>query len=222
MAKKLNVMVMGGHTTGFHDFAQMAPIYESFLTKAGFTLKITEDRDDFLADRLGEFDVVVDYTTGGELTDEQAGGLLGFIKSGRGFVGVHSAADSFKNVRAYERMVGAVFLSHPPTIPHTFKVTKPSHPCMKGVAKSFRVPEELYLMDYIGQFETLLTCRFNDLTLPIAWVKPYGCGRVFFTALGHGPEQHAGKNFQKLVVNGIRWTAKAKDVREQCRKIGGW
>ena len=223
MAKrKLNVVVMGGHTEGFHEFSVMAPIYRKFLTKAGFKVKITENRDDFLADRLADVDVVVDYTTGGKLTDNQAKGLLGFVKSGRGFVGVHSAADSYHNVRAYERMVGGIFLSHPPTIPHTFKVAKKTHPVMKGVAATFRMPEELYLMDYIGQFETLLTCRFNDLTLPMAWVKPYGCGRVFFTALGHGAEQHENRNFQKMVVNGIRWTARAKDVREKCRQIGGW
>ena len=47
MSAQIKVMVMGGHTTGFHDFKIMGPIYEKFLTDAGFALRITEDRDDF-------------------------------------------------------------------------------------------------------------------------------------------------------------------------------
>jgi len=59
---------MGGHTTGFHDFAVMAPIYERFLTDAGFEVKITEDRDDFTKENIEPYNVIIDYTTGGDLT----------------------------------------------------------------------------------------------------------------------------------------------------------
>jgi type 1 glutamine amidotransferase len=222
MADKLSVMVMGGHSKGFHDFSEMGPIYQTVLSTAGFDVAITEDRDDFLAERLADVDVVVDYTTGGELNEKQASGLLGFVKSGRGFVGIHSAADSFHNSRAYERMIGGVFLTHPPTIPHTFRVVKPEHPCMRDVPSSFTMPEELYLMDYIGQFDTLLTTEFNSFQLPLAWVKSYGCGRVLFTALGHGKEQTENEHFQKILVNGIRWSAEARQVRQRCKEIGGW
>ncbi|MCE5279183.1 MAG: ThuA domain-containing protein [Planctomycetaceae bacterium] len=218
----LNVMVMGGRTKGFHDFAEMAPIYEAFLAAAGFKVKITEDRDDFLAERIKDFDVIVDYTTGEELSPTQAGGLIGHIVSGHGFVGVHSAADSFKNSQAYMRMVGGVFLTHPPTIPHTFKVTQPDHPCMAGVEEEFTMAEELYLMDYLTGFDTLMVTEFNSFRLPMAWVKPYGFGRIFYTALGHGAPQHNNPNFQKMVVNAIRWSSQAKDVRAKCKEIGGW
>ena len=213
---------MGGHSKGFHEFSEMGPIYQKFISAAGFEVKISEDRDDFLAERLNEVDVIVDYTTGGELTDKQASGLLNFIKNGRGFVGAHSAADSFHNCRAYERMIGGIFLTHPPTIPHRFQVIKAGHPCMQGVPDSFTMPEELYLMDYIGQFDTLLTTDFNSFQLPIAWVKPYGCGRVFYTALGHGKEQTENESFQRMIVNGIRWSAEARQVRQKCKDIGGW
>jgi type 1 glutamine amidotransferase len=93
---------------------------------------------------------------------------------------------------------------------------------MKGVPAEFTMPEELYLMDYIGHFDTLLVTDFNSFRLPIAWVKPYGCGRVFFTALGHGKEQTENDSFQKMVINGVRWSAEARKVRQQCKDIGGW
>jgi type 1 glutamine amidotransferase len=222
MTAKLNVLVMGGHTQGFHEFSEMGPIYEQFLTQAGYAVKLTEDRDDFLAERLAEVDVVVVYTTGGTLTDSQAGGLLNFVKSGRGFVGVHSAADSFHNCRAYERMVGGIFLTHPPTIPHTFKVTNADHPCMAGLPNEFTMPEELYLMDYIGRFDPLMTVCFNSFELPVAWVKPYGCGRVFYSASGHGREQTENPQVQRMIINAVRWSAEARQVRQQCKDLGGW
>jgi len=222
MTQRLNVVVMGGQSKGYHEFSVMAPIYQRFLTQAGFAVKLTEDRDDFLAERLAEVDVVVDYTTGGSLTDAQASGLLNFVKSGRGFVGVHSAADSFHNCRAYERMVGGIFLTHPPTIPHTFRVMQSSHPCMAGLPAEWTMPEELYLMDYIGQFDPLLTVSFNSFVLPVAWVKPYGCGRVFYTACGHGREQTENTQVQQMIINAVRWSAEARVVRQTCKEIGGW
>ena len=93
---------------------------------------------------------------------------------------------------------------------------------MAGVPAQFTMPEELYLMDYLSHFDTVLITEFNSFKLPIAWVKPYGHGRVFYTALGHGKDQHENAHFQQMVVNGIRWAAEAKATRQKCKEIGGW
>ena len=39
----------------------------------------------------------------------------------------------------------------------------------------------------------------------MGWVQPYGKGRVFYTALGHGREAWTNPGFQRLVVRGIYW-----------------
>ena len=201
----LRVLVMGGKTEGFHEFKIMEPIYSKFLGQAGFDVTTTEDRDLFKKSSLEKFDVVVDYTTGDSLSEEQSTGLLNRIRSGMGFVGVHSAADSFHNCRAYERMVGGIFLMHPGIKPYTFKVLNPNHPVMAGVA-DFVAPEELYLMETTGHFELLMSTYWDGFERPVAWVKPYGFGRIFYTALGHGKEQHESAMFQRMVVNAVRWT----------------
>lgn len=206
MADKINVMVMGGHTTGFHQFEIMGPIYRKFLTEAGFDVLITEDRQDFTPDRIKPFDVIVDYTTGEDLTPDQAKGLLGGIIGGKGFVGVHSAADSFKATPGYINMVGGKFLTHPSFWPKlTFNVKNRHHPVMDGI-EDFQMEEELYLMETYGHFELLLSAWFKGFERPICWVKPYGHGRVVYTALGHAQQQTDNPNFQKLVVNAVRWT----------------
>ncbi len=38
--------------------------------------------------------------------------------------------------------------------------------------------------------------------------KPYGHGRVCYLALGHDKVQTENPNFQKLVVNAVRWAKK--------------
>lgn len=206
MTKQIKVMVMGGHTTGFHDFAIMAPIYEKFLTEAGFDVTITENRDDFRKEAIEPYDVIIDYTTGEDLTDEQATGLLGGICGDKGFIGVHSAADSFKQTPGYIEMVGGKFLTHPAPKPFIFNVKNHSHPVMAGVT-DFEMIEELYLMETNGHFELLMSTWYKGFERPITWVKPYGHGRVLYTALGHDKEQTGNPNFQKMIVNGVHWGA---------------
>lgn len=207
MSKKINVLVMGGHTKGYHEFGTMGPIYRQFLGDAGFDVTITENRDDFKAESIKPFDVIVCYTTGENLTEEQASGLLGGIRDGKGFVGVHSAADSFTATPGYINMVGGRFLTHPSFWPKlTFNVKNRFHPVVEGVG-DFEMEEELYLMETCGHFDLLMTTWFKGFERPITWVKPYGHGRVLFTALGHDKVQTENPNFQRLIVNGVRWTA---------------
>ncbi|MBI5093478.1 MAG: ThuA domain-containing protein [Candidatus Hydrogenedentes bacterium] len=203
--KRLNVMVMGGHTEGFHVFSIMGPIYKKFLTDAGVNVTLTEDRDDFLAERIKGFDVVVCYTTGENLTPEQAQGLMGGIIQGKGFVGVHSAADSFKETPGYLNMVGGKFLTHPSYWPElVLNIKNRHHPVVHGL-EDFQMADELYLMETYGHFEVIMSTWFKGFERPITWVKPYGHGRIVYTALGHDKQQTENENFQKLVINAVRW-----------------
>ncbi len=77
-------------------------------------------------------------------------------------------------------------------------------------------------MDYVGRFDPLMEVEFNSFKMPVTWVKPYGCGRVFYTALGHGSEQTENPNFQRMIVNAVRWSAEARDVRQKYKELGGW
>ena len=205
MSEKTRVMVMGGHTTGFHEFSIMGPMYRDFLTAAGFDVTLTENRDDFRAEAIRPYDVILCYTTGENLSPEQAAGLLGGIVGGKGFIGVHSAADSFKETPGYIAMVGARFLTHPSYWPKlTLNVRNRHHPVMEGIG-DFEMEVELYLMETGGHFELLMSAWFDGFERPITWVKPYGHGRVLYTALGHAKQQTANPNFQRLIANGVRW-----------------
>jgi uncharacterized protein len=110
-------------------------------------------------------------------------------------------------------MVGGKFLTHPSYWPQlTFNVKNRHHPVVAGVA-DFEMEEELYLMETYGHFELLMSTWFQGFERPITWVKPYGHGRVCYTALGHDRVQTENPSFQRLVINAVRWAHNPEPAR---------
>jgi type 1 glutamine amidotransferase len=212
---KQRVLVMGGDETGYHDFKVLGRVFASFLADTGFSVTLSEDLDLFLPENIKRFDVVVCYLNKASINKNQEQGLLrGIIGAPgestgqpKGFVGIHMASCAFENSEAYHKMIGCRLLAHPEMgKPYSFNIKEPRHPVMADM-KNFSLVDELYMLEVYPPFETLITCEFNGFTLPVAWVKPYGLGRVFYTALGHGREQLTNEYFQKLIINAAGWSA---------------
>jgi hypothetical protein len=49
--------------------------------------------------------------------------------------------------------------------------------------------------------------RGTDGEFPLAWCRPYGNGRVFYTALGHFDETWKDARFQDLLEGSLLWLA---------------
>ena len=58
--------------------------------------------------------------------------------------------------------------------------------------------------------EVLLTGTTAEAKEPVAWVRPFKGGRIFYTSLGH-PDDFKDENFTRLIVNALFWTAQ-RDV----------
>ncbi|MDD4337301.1 MAG: ThuA domain-containing protein, partial [Firmicutes bacterium] len=102
------LMLTGG---GFHPFQLCSSIAKAFLEQTGiFTVEVTEDRNRLID--LSDYSAVIIYTQGGELSEEQENGLLGYVRNGGGVVGIHSAADSWTTNKGYMEMIGAQFREH--------------------------------------------------------------------------------------------------------------
>src|SRR5678816_456577 len=87
----------------------------------------------------------------------QASALLGFVRSGKGFIPIHSASFCFRNNAEVVEMIGGQFKSHKVD---TFSTTiiKPEHPVMQGI-KSFTTKDETYVHDKISKAIEVLTER---------------------------------------------------------------
>ena len=53
----------------------------------------------------------------------------------------------------------------------------------------------------------LLKGSIPDHTEPLAWVREYKGGRIFYTSLGH-PDDFKNPNFIQMVTNATFWTTK--------------
>ena len=226
-AKKVLVM-LGGAQFGEsgHSAAVNGPILKEFMEASGrYEVTLTEDRDMFRADSVNQFDLVIVYTTGGELTPEQEEGLAGLVKGGKGFVGIHSAADSFKANEPYMKMIGARFRTHPPFQTHDITLLDDAHPVTVRT-ESFAMDEELYLIDLQvdrEEIHVLAQVTFQGTPMPVLYTKGYGEGRVVYCSLGHQRNAFENGTFRKWILHGADWATRTSDNRRDevtCGVIG--
>lgn len=210
---------------GVHDYKAVCPHLQNYLTETGrFTVDyVIEDYDIFTASRLEAYDLVVLYHTGSTLSPEQASGLTGRIASGRGFVGIHGAADSFKNAPDYLAMLGGVFKSHPFVRDYLVSLCEDEsgsrHPICEQLdgytvehwedwpVYEYTVHDEQYLLEYDSRNTILATALFKGKAWPVAWARGWGAGRVFYCALGHDEAACTHPFFRDLVTAGAGWAA---------------
>jgi uncharacterized protein len=206
-----------------HD---VIPLSKAILTQLGsnsgvFEVTATEDTSEFSTENLERYAAVMFYTTGElPMSDAQKTALLNFVRSGRGFLGVHSATDTFYTWPDYLDLVGGYFNGHPWHQAVTIEVVDPSDPLVAFLGNSLQVEDEIYQIsdfDYRGS-RVLLRLDPSSVDLsktgvhqrfygwPLAWTRFYGDGRVFYTALGHEPSVWQDARYQRILTNAILWS----------------
>lgn len=189
-----------------HDYRGVgAAVRDALSSDGGFAVEYVEEDLDVLT-RLEPYELLVFHYTIGEITDAQKTGLLNWVASGRGYVGVHSAADSFRGSPDYRAFVGGHFVTHPKYRDYQVSVADPAHPITKGIEEFF-VRDEQYILDYDPRVHVLATALWKGAALPVAWTKSWGDGRVFYLALGHDAPACGHEMFRTLLVRGARWAA---------------
>ena len=98
---------------------EVIPLSKAILTQLGrnsgvFEVTATEDTSEFSTENLKPYAAVMFYTTGEiPMSGAEKTDLLNFVRSGRGFLGVHSATDTFYTWPDYLDLVGGYFNGHP-------------------------------------------------------------------------------------------------------------
>jgi hypothetical protein len=210
------VLIFGGEQSPYHDFSAQGPLLAELAREAGWEPELTRDADAFLPERVAPFQAVVVAASSGMLSPAQEEGLLaavvgapgGSTGAPKGLLGVHGATVLSSVSGRYQRMIGARFLTHPevgPTGP-AFRVRarRPDHPILAGVG-DFTIVDELYLLEQLSPFETLLSTDHLGFERPLAWVKPFGQGRICYCALGHAPEQLQHPQVGAVLKNALAW-----------------
>ena len=201
---KINTLVFCGGE--IHDWKGCGDeIVKSLSPREEFQItRVDENLDALISPNLDSYDLIVFYYTVGEITDAQKNGLLNHIASGKGYVGIHSAADSFRGCPEYRAMVGGHFVTHPRYRDYQVNVADEAHPITEGIVE-FMVTDEQYIVDYDPRVNVLASALWQGRAMPVVWTKDWGKGRVFYLALGHDAAACRHETFGTLLQRGSLW-----------------
>lgn len=212
----------------------------TFDVKYAHTTSLPEGQTDASSDpsvftdaNLDAYDVVFFLNTTGDTMDQDGQAnthrqaLISFMNKGRGFVGTHSATDTYQGTdwTWYVDFIGANFKSHGAPGPGTAKYyMNMTHPILTAAnsPNPWSRSEEWYtftrdpLLSAIPGIKNLLTCVDQSITTerPITWVHEMPMatgatrtGRMFYTAFGHSVDAFKEKAVMDMIIAGIKWAA---------------
>lgn len=204
---RLRVLAVGGNEVPWHRFEEKGPVLTAFLEADGTNVTRTTSRTVLLPEEVERYDVVVDYRTQHGTREAERDGLLGSVRGGGGYVGIHGAGDIDDRVKpAFREFLGGEFLRHPAQSDLRVEVVA-DHPVVEGV-EDFDTHDEPYELAYDDDIEVLAETHHDSFgRMPVLWTKPYGAGRVVYCSLGHRTDVFRQENFRRIVRNAVRWTA---------------
>jgi len=206
-------------TTGFrHDsIPQGIAAIKALGADNGFAVDSTEDAARFTDAELAGYKVVVFLnTTGDILDDRQKAAFERYIRSGGGFVGVHSASDTEYRWAWYGRLVGAYFADHPEIQPAAVHVEDRTHPSTTDLPAAWQRTDEWYNLRSNPRGAVHVLATLDEVTYsggkmgsdhPIAWCQAIDGGRSWYTAMGHTSESYAEPLFRLHLLGGIESAA---------------
>jgi len=214
-------------TTGFrHDsIPDGIAAIEALGAEHGFRVDATEDAGRFTATELARYRVVVFLCTTGDILDpDQKAAFEEFIRTGGGFVGVHSASDTEYRWAWYGRLVGAYFADHPSIQSATLHIEDPGHPSTKDLPASWRRTDEWYNFRTNPRGAVHVLATLDEASYaggrmgedhPIAWCQEIDGGRSWYTAMGHTAESYGEPLFRRHLLGGIE---SAAGLAGKCRR----
>jgi len=217
-------VLMLRHSAGFeHSYLPNAEVAIKEIGKeTGLYEALTTHRcERVTAENLEDLDVLI-FATTGELPfdDAQKRAVLDFIRNGKGFVGIHNAADTCYGWAEYGEMLGGYFSGHPWHQEVTVRVEDRDHPATEMLGDSFKVVDEIYTFKNWDRSKTHVLMSLDNSSVDVSkgtredndyamgWCHPYGDGRVIYTALGHPDELWSKPWFRQHILGCIKWAAK--------------
>jgi type 1 glutamine amidotransferase len=208
--------------------------------KHGFEVVSTKDGRVF-DDDLDQYDAIAFYTSGvltepnkqqtPPMTVEGKKKLLQAIADGKGFVGFHSATDSFHSkgpsnenqteVDPYIAMIGGEFIVHDAQQNATIRAASPNFPGVKEFGESASMKEEWYTLKNFAKDLHVILIEDNEgmegdcyqrPPFPMTWARMHNKGRVFYTSFGHRDDIWTNPKVQGIIAGGLAWAMRNVNV----------
>lgn len=206
---------------------------------------VSDDLANFEPEKIGEFDAICFLNTTGsvfapkdvnklpeaekkaalERAERLKKSFMDHIKGGAGFVGIHSATDTFYDWAEYGEMINGYFSGHPwgSGTPVSIKVEpgQENHPLVAHLeGKNLEFKEEIYQLkdpydskavDMLLRLDTekspmdLKGINRKDKDFGVSWIRDWGKGRVFYCSLGHNEHIYQNEKVLQIYLAGIQW-----------------
>lgn len=221
----------GFHHTSIHEGVDGV---RKLAARHNFSVDWQENASVFNEKQLKNYDAVIFLnTTGDILNAEQQTAFEKFIQSGKGWVGIHAAADTEYEWPWYTKMAGMMFKIHPEQQTAYLDVVNSNFPGMERFPKRMIWTDEWYeyqkpyksddLKFLIGvdekSYDPKASWGADNKSVgmgdfhPIAWYHNYDGGRAFYTGLGHIGLVYSDQTFLDHLYGGIYWAATGKGIK---------
>jgi type 1 glutamine amidotransferase len=209
-------LIVSGGWPG-HKPQQLAQIVTRMLEESGLHVTAA-DTLDVLDDvtELPGYRLIVPNWTMGTISASQSSHLRAAIRGGVGLGGFHGGmGDAFRSDTEYQFMTGGQFVAHPGNIrDYRVDIHDTAHPITQGLS-GFDMRSEQYYMHVDPSNSVLVTTTFDGehapwiagTVMPLAWVRRYGEGNVFYSSIGHDPAEFEHPTVYTLHQRGLLWAA---------------
>ena len=207
---------------------EVLPFSQETMKKIGeesgaITATGTEDVATVDWNDLSRWSAIAICTTGAlPIPDAGRQNLLDWVRGGGAFIGIRNATDTLYQWEPYGELIGGYFNGHPWHQVVGVLVEDHDHPATRNLPDRFEIHDEIYTHRNWSRENTHVLMRLDpesvdmsksvgkrdDGDVALAWCHPYGDGRVFYTALGHGMPTWTDERFHQHLLGGIRWAMK--------------
>jgi len=225
--KPLNILVFS-KTAGFRheSISSGLKMLYDYSKKQNWVLTATEDDRLFSESFLNGFDVVVFLNPTGDAINDNGQAAFEIAMNGKGFVGIHAAADCEYEWPFYGALVGGYFRIHPPSQKATVVFEPNNHPAMKPFVgmKSYTTYDEWYTFKTNPRPNVKVLAVLDENSIkeydndkwkmgdhPIIWWNEKNGTRSFYSGFGHTHEAFQDEKIQQHIINAINWAGKRID-----------
>ena len=210
---KKRALIFWGGWLG-HEPEQVSAILARQLRRRGCAVDVFDSQEPLMSlKNLRRYDLIVPAWTMGTIDRKALQNVLKAARGGVGVAGVHGGmGDAFRQATEWQFMVGGQWVAHPGgIIKYRVHILDHADPVTAGLG-NFDMKSEQYYMhtDPSNHVLATTTFEFNGCTMPVAWKRMWGKGRVFYSSLGHVAADFKVPEALTIITRGMLWAARAE------------
>lgn len=199
-------------------------MFKSMAIKQSFDLDVTEEPTVFTDANLEQYDAIAFLLTQGNFfNDKQKSAFQNFIRSGKGYVGLHCADNTLNDWDWYNDMLGSTFKGDMWTDALPLIILDENNPSTKDLPNPWIVSQQYrknnwFFDEYTHEFDVLIKVDpafyeghigtgsddwSNQSFIPYVYTHEYEGGRVWYGAMGHSGETFENSNMINLISWGV-------------------